>query len=462
MGARVLVVDDSPTIRKVVSSILRAAAYDPVGAQDGAEAFEMLDREHVDLVLLDFVMPRMNGYQFCRALRAHDRLRHLPVVLMSAKSDKIRGQFVQQTGAVDAITKPFDARGLVAVVEGALSRHEEGRARPVPEANEMPEEESLGETQSPASLSPADLERLREARAPLEFGAAFAELLAPALRATTLSDEVVSRVSDTLKRAFTPATLNQLSGLLQSLYPTAAAQGALSGDISVFSVAEVLQMLDMQRLTGELRISTEKSTVTLFVREGHIDFASSSGLRGEFLIGRFLVEAGAISRESLESALAERGTPGPTGKHLLRLGLVDEKQMQDALMRQTTELVYEVARWKAGHFVFDRQPLDPEADRPCFDLHVGGLVMEGFRRVDEWRLIEGSIDFDGVLCRDEIAIARLGDDSRLTKAEREVLALIDGERTVREIVEAAEASSFVVCKILYQFVNSHLVGRSAA
>jgi hypothetical protein len=202
--------------------------------------------------------------------------------------------------------------------------------------------------------------------------------------------------------------------------------------------------------------------VTLFVREGHIDFATSAGLRGEFLLGRYLVESGALSREDLEAALATRTTQGPSGAHLLRLGLVDERQLQDALRHQTMELVYEVARWKAGHFVFDRQPLDPDADRPCFDLHVGALVMEGFRRVDEWRLIEGSIDFDGVLCRDEIAIARIGDDSRLTKTERDVLALIDGQRSVREIVEASEASSFVVCKILYQFLNSHLVGRSAA
>ena len=81
------------------------------------------------MVLLDIVMPRMNGYQFCREMRADEALRHLPVVLMSAKGDKIRGQFVQQTGAIDAITKPFDARGLLAVVEGALQKTAEGRIR---------------------------------------------------------------------------------------------------------------------------------------------------------------------------------------------------------------------------------------------------------------------------------------------------------------------------------------------
>jgi hypothetical protein len=93
---------------------------------------------------------------------------------------------------------------------------------------------------------------------------------------------------------------------------------------------------------------------------------------------------------------------------------------------------------------------------------VSALVMEGFRRVDEWRLIEGSIDFDEALHRNEIAVARISDASKLTKQEREVLDRIDGERTVREIVEASEGSSFVICKILYQFLNSRLVGRSAA
>src|SRR3954464_14736112 len=141
MSARILVVDDSPTIRKVVGAILEARAYQALLAVDGQDALELLANEKVDLVLLDFVMPRMNGYQFCRELRAHPELKNLPVVLMSAKGDKIRGQFVQQTGAIDAITKPFDARGLIAVVEGALKKHTEGRARPVPDAAAMPEDE---------------------------------------------------------------------------------------------------------------------------------------------------------------------------------------------------------------------------------------------------------------------------------------------------------------------------------
>jgi hypothetical protein len=88
--------------------------------------------------------------------------------------------------------------------------------------------------------------------------------------------------------------------------------------------------------------------------------------------------------------------------------------------------------------------------------------MEGFRRVDEWRMIEGSFDFDETLHRDQVAIDRLADEDKLTETERAVLETIDGTRTVREIIDRVEASTFDVCKILYQFLNSHLVRRRAA
>src|SRR6188768_3856207 len=184
MSARILVVDDSPTIRKVVGSILEARAYKPLLAGDGQEALEVLGAQAVDLVLLDFVMPRMNGYQFCRELRADPNLKNLPVVLMSAKGDKIRGQFVQQTGAIDAITKPFDARGLIAVVEGALKKHGEGRGRPVPDADSMPfieEESGSMESLRPSRTNFSDDPGLRRVQAAQEFGSALARLVTPEL-----------------------------------------------------------------------------------------------------------------------------------------------------------------------------------------------------------------------------------------------------------------------------------------
>lgn len=465
MGARILVVDDSSTIRKVVATILETRAYEALTAKDGQHALDMLGSgEKIDLVLLDFVMPRMNGYQFCRELRAKEDLKNVPVVLMSAKGDKIRGQFVQQTGAIDAITKPFDARGLIAVVEGALKRQEEGRARPVPDAEAMPDEETLADSLRPSSVSLSNDPAYARVRSVLEVGQTLIKLLVPEIcRLPEVADHAERKIADIIQQHLTENTLRELAPLLASFDEDTRKSDVLAGDIAVISIAEILQLLQLQRQTGALTINSRRKQITLYVREGNVDFATSSGLRDEFLMGRYLVEDGAVTREDLQSVLkSAKASNKMLGDSLTSLGLVTEEQIQHALMRQTAELVFEVVRWKTGRFAFS---VDSAAEAPTevrLGLATGALVMEGFRRVDEWRLIEGTFDFDEVLYRDQVAIERIGDDSKLTKQERSVLEAIDGERTVREIVDEMEGSSFELCKILYQFLNSRLVRRTAA
>src|SRR5678816_3543846 len=88
-GELVLVIDDSPTITKVVQLVLTKAGYQVNTAADGEAGLESVREKRPDLILLDFVMPRMNGYHFCRELVADSKLRDIPVVLMSAKGDQV-------------------------------------------------------------------------------------------------------------------------------------------------------------------------------------------------------------------------------------------------------------------------------------------------------------------------------------------------------------------------------------
>lgn len=461
MGARILIVDDSPTIRKVVSAILERRNYETLAARDGQEALATLSWRSVDLILLDFVMPRMNGYQFCRELRANEALKELPVILMSAKADKIRGQFVQQTGAIDAITKPFDARGLVAVVEGALDRSKEGRGRPIPDAHAMPEEEPR-ESLYPIRISFSDDPGLRQVQAAQEVGSFMSQLLTPSLsRARPLGDEAV--IAKTIQHAITPDCVTDLEALLKNVELGEESHEVLSGDLAVISIPEVLQMLQMQRQTGALKLLKRSAEVTLYLGGGNLDFAASKGLPREFLLGRYLVQSKAVSRRDLRHVLDNRaGSMRLLGETLVRLQLVSEEQVKRALVQQTSELLYEVVRWNKGRFQFVAAADNPIAKKAGLQLAVGGLIMEGFRRVDEWQLIEGSFDFNEVLFRDQAAIKALAERSKLTAQERAVLDAINGERTVREIVDVMGGSSFELCKILYQFLNSRLVRRHAA
>ncbi|HVW26882.1 MAG TPA: DUF4388 domain-containing protein [Polyangiaceae bacterium] len=468
MITRVLVVDDSPTIRKVVSYILDEEGYEAVTAEDGEDALAQLRQAPVDLILTDFVMPKMNGYQLCRELRSDAVLRDVPVVLMSAKGDKLRGHFVQQTGAVDAITKPFDPLALVAVIENALARN-------VPAKPPKPRIMRPSEVPPPPALSPneppepapdqklSDDPALRRAQIVQRFGAALAKLAVPALRAENLVPIAQDdRFGAAIRKSVTADQVGGLAGLLRTLDFGQDPRIILSGDLSCISIAEVLQMLELQRQTGALSIASPSSEIILYIRDGAIDLAQSRGLNTSFRLGRYLVQQGALRREDL-SRFVESRTDGKRlfGDALVQAGVVTEAQVKEALKEQTSELVYEVVGWKSGRFTFARDVTCPEATLCPLSLTPGAIVMEGFRRVDEWRLIEGSFDFGDTLQSEPSAIELVG-PATLTEAERAVLLAIDGQRTVRQIVDAMPASTFDVCKILYQLLNSKLVRRRAA
>jgi CheY-like chemotaxis protein len=451
--ARVLVVDDSPTILKVVSAILARHGHEPSIARDGVAGIELIKKgPKFDLILLDFVMPRMNGYAFCRELRSTPAHRALPVVLMSAKGDKIRGQFVQQTGAVDAITKPFDPRALVAVVEGALAKTAEGRGRPIPEGQTMPDEDTIAE-----SIRPSMMPRHLRQRAGIELAQQLATTLTPAilaLPADTRSSEAA--VMQAIAGAMSPEVVSALSQALRDVDPGQDVKEVLSGDISAVPLAEVLQLLQMQRQTGVLRVFNNKMTLTIAIRQGLVDHVQSRGTSDEFRLGRYFVERGSITREQLEQLLREKKTSAPVGQAIVEAGMAAKEDLIEALARQSSELIYEVLRWPYGRFTFTRESFRPEAEAARLGLGVSALVLEGFRRVDEWRLMEGTINFDSVVVVDQVVVDGLG-SGNLTRTEQLVLGAVNGARTVSEVIKESSVGSFDAIKIIYQFLQSRVL-----
>ena len=106
----ILVVDDSATVRKLISGKLSKSGHNVVSASDGVEALEKMAEQVPDLVLLDITMPRMDGYEVCKQIRANPACSHVPVVMISGKDgffDKVRGKMAGTTGYV---TKPFRPR----------------------------------------------------------------------------------------------------------------------------------------------------------------------------------------------------------------------------------------------------------------------------------------------------------------------------------------------------------------
>ncbi len=128
MSDLILVIDDDPDVRSVVDITLRLAGFDVATAPDGETGLEEALKQRPDLILLDLMMPRMDGYEVCRRLRADGRLSHIPVIMLTAKAqltDKIAGL---EHGADDYVTKPFDTEELAARVQATLRRALDSRS----------------------------------------------------------------------------------------------------------------------------------------------------------------------------------------------------------------------------------------------------------------------------------------------------------------------------------------------
>jgi DNA-binding response OmpR family regulator len=122
MPGRILVADDSANIREVLQMNLETLGYEVLLATDGDQALEKVYRENPDLLILDVMMPRQNGFQVCRKVKADPRHGSTPVILLTAKSQREDVYWGKDCGADEYMTKPFSTKELEVMVERLLSR----------------------------------------------------------------------------------------------------------------------------------------------------------------------------------------------------------------------------------------------------------------------------------------------------------------------------------------------------
>jgi DNA-binding response OmpR family regulator len=134
VGKVIAVVDDEVKIREMIKSYLHNEGYETIEAEDGVAAVQLIENNKVDLVLLDVMMPKKDGFQVLRELRMINR--KIPVIMLTAKSDEIDKLLGLEMGADDYITKPFSLRELAARMRAVLRRSS-------PEENSVEEDEIL-------------------------------------------------------------------------------------------------------------------------------------------------------------------------------------------------------------------------------------------------------------------------------------------------------------------------------
>jgi len=117
---KVLVADDEKDIRRLITFTLERAGFEIVEASDGKQALEMARQHNPNIILLDVMMPQMDGYEVCRRLRAEPELTNTPVLFLSAKGQNHEIGEGLSAGATDYLVKPFTPRELAAKVKEIL------------------------------------------------------------------------------------------------------------------------------------------------------------------------------------------------------------------------------------------------------------------------------------------------------------------------------------------------------
>ena len=119
---KILVVDDEEDIRKTVAYQLKAAGYEVITAVDGEEGLEKARAEAPDLIILDLMLPKIEGHKVCGLLKNDTRYKNIPIILFTARVQKEDVELSKEVGADVYITKPFETSDLIGKVEELLKK----------------------------------------------------------------------------------------------------------------------------------------------------------------------------------------------------------------------------------------------------------------------------------------------------------------------------------------------------
>lgn len=150
-GRKILVIDDSKVIRVRVREMLPPGNFDVLEAKDGKEGLELVHQEHPNLIMLDFLLPKLSGWEVFQQIQAHNDLRKIPLVLMSGRKEEVTEKIAEPFEYFEFIEKPFEKKQLIEAIKSAFAKANKVR-EPLPGA---------APAATPGALSTADAAKIQ-------------------------------------------------------------------------------------------------------------------------------------------------------------------------------------------------------------------------------------------------------------------------------------------------------------
>ena len=430
-GEKILDIDDSPTVQRLIEMILSSQGYQVVLASDGEEGILKAREERPAVILVDFVMPKMNGFQVCKTLKEDPDFRDTPIILVTSKGDKVGSKFVDVLGITEYFTKPFQPEELLAKIREVIDRRQAAAAPPQPIPKAPVRESRTAFVQQPSGTNGAP---------------------AGGIEATVRS--IVDQVLAEFVKTELPELIRK-----ELAKPQHAENAGIQGNLSSVRIVEVLQMLGLQRQTGRLVINRSSGdAVEVYFKDGFVVFASSIGARNKTWLEGLLKKTCRLQDDSFRHVvrIAEM-TSQPIDRVLAQERLLDAKTFSECLRRHTESAVYKIMAWKEGEFFFEKA-MPPVFANPV-QLKVDDLLLEGARRADEWSLIQQKIPHFDIVFEPMIGNAEELTTRGMSDIDLSVFRYVDGKRTIQNIIDTLCIGEFEVVKSMFILLSVNLIRR---
>lgn len=411
-GIKVLLVDDSPTVRRLGELILSQQGYSVYTAEDGEQGLKMCMKIRPAVILVDFIMPNMNGHTFCRKIREDDSFKDVPLILISSKGESVGEAFEKEFGVLYYFSKPFEPDDLVRKLDEVLKDVV---------ADEPKQEVSAV---AGAVISPGTMHEMVDKLLRQYFQKDF-----PLLMRNVMSDMLAE------------AGLLKKGGVI------------FSGDLTEVPLPDVINFVYNSRLSGRLTIFSPEIFGEIFIEDGQFVFASCStkGAKQPFLTDimrkQKLLDADDDTISQVVIEARERALP--IGRMLVEKGLVNEEQLMEALRLHAMDAFGTIIGAKNGNFFLENDELPTNLRDMKVRIPLINVLMEGLSHLDERHLAATEFKDESMVMLRLITNEDALDTVQLKARELDIFALIDGRKPLSEIISASQLDPLETKRICY-------------
>ncbi len=402
----VLIVDDSLTVRRLVEVVLSREGYEVYTAPDGDEGLEIASKVIPSIILVDFVMPRMNGYKLCKLIRSDRKLKDIPLILITSKGEDVGQSFEEKFCVLHYFQKPFEPDELIEKINEVLGVQEGAPDKTVTSAP-LDTQGDLIE----------GIDKLLRYYFEKEFRVLLKTLMVEVLKETEVA---------------------RSTGLI------------ISGELRYLTVADVLQFIGMLNLSGRLSVVSSNLNSEIYLERGQIVFSTISKPGYRTFLTDLLVEEKKLKKKDLKNIVAEAKKQNlPVGRVLVQKGSITDDELMGYLKRLTEDAIFHTLAATSGHFYLEEAPLPLNLSDIKFRLSTSATILDGLRKLDESRLAAEIFRSDDMIPLRLITNEDALEGITLEDKELRIFSLIDGKTRLKDIIIKSKLDELEAKRICY-------------